>query len=176
MQFTFPQRFYGLFAVNVVGPAVPDHHGTATILSFRNHPLEVFIFNRMVFDFDGKMFLAALPGKSLRQRPRFQHTFHFQAEVVMQPARSMLLNDESRRTFDLFWDGLACRLAGLFEVAFAFVFDQRHSTQNKPRIGRMGTRVVEALAGAALLPKFGVCRNAVTRITLRSAAARRQGT
>ena len=83
----------------------------------------------MVLDFDGKMFLAALPGKSLRQCPRFQHAFHFQAEVVMQPARSMLLNDESRRAFDLFWSGLACRLAGLFEVAFAFVFGQRHSTQ-----------------------------------------------
>jgi hypothetical protein len=60
----------------------------------------------MILDFDSKMFLAALPGKSLRQRPRFQHAFHFQAEVVMQPARSMLLNDESRRAFDLFWSGL----------------------------------------------------------------------
>jgi hypothetical protein len=43
----------------------------------------------------------------------------------------MLLNDESRRALDFFWRGLACRLAGLFEVAFAFVFGQRHSTQNK---------------------------------------------
>ena len=47
----------------------------------------------------------------------------------MQPARSMLLNDESRRAFDLFWSGLACRLAGLFEVAFALVFGESHSTQ-----------------------------------------------
>ncbi len=76
----------------------------------------------------------------------------------MQPARSMLLNDESRCAFDLFWSGLACRLAGLFEVAFAFVFGQRHSTENKPRIARMGTRVVEALAAAARLPKFRVGR------------------
>jgi hypothetical protein len=68
----------------------------------------------------------------------------------------MLLNDESRRAFDLFWSGLTCRLAGLFEVSFAFVFGQRHSTQNKPRIARMGTWVVEALAAAARLPKFGV--------------------
>jgi hypothetical protein len=49
----------------------------------------------MVFDFDGKMFLAALPGKSLRQCPGFQHAFHFQAKIVMQPARSVFLNDES---------------------------------------------------------------------------------
>src|SRR5258708_29467926 len=133
----------------------------------------------MVLNFDGKMFLAALPGKSLRQCPRFQHTFHFQAEVVMQPARSMLLNNESRRAFDLFWSGLACRLAGLFEVSFAFVFSQRHSTQNKPRIARMGTWLVEALAAAACacLQKFGVGpETAATRTTLRWAAARRRGT
>ena len=47
----------------------------------------------------------------------------------MQTARSMLLNDESRGAFNLFWKGLACRLASLFEVAFAFVFGERHLTQ-----------------------------------------------
>src|SRR5512132_2533631 len=131
----------------------------------------------MVLDFDGKMFLAALPGKSLRQCPRFQHGFHFQAEVVMQPARSMLLNDESRRAFDLFWSGLACWLAGLFEVSFAFVFGQRHSNPNKPRIARKGTWVVEAFAAAASLPRNSAFDgNAATRTTLRSAAARRRGT
>src|SRR5215475_8948155 len=47
----------------------------------------------------------------------------------MQPARSMFLNDESRRAFNLFWNGLACRFARLFEVAFAFVFGQRHHSK-----------------------------------------------
>src|SRR5215475_11662808 len=105
----------------------------------------------MVLNFDGKMFFAALPGKSLRQRPGFQDAFHFQTEVVMQPAGSMLLNNESRRAFDLFWNGLACRFSGLFEVAFAFVFGQCHSIQNKPRIARMGTWVVKALVSSARL-------------------------
>jgi hypothetical protein len=103
----------------------------------------------MVLYFDGKMFLAPLPRESLRQRPRFQHPFHFQAEVVMQPARSMLLNDESRRALDLFWNGFACWLPGLFEIAFAFVFGQCHSTQNKPRIARLGTWLVGALVPSA---------------------------
>jgi hypothetical protein len=111
----------------------------------------------MVFDFDGKMFLAALPGKSLRQRPRFQHAFHFQAEVVMQPARSMLLNDESRRAFDLFWSGLPAA-RWFFEVAFAFVFGQRHSTQINHGLrtdGHVGCR--ELAEGAErLFAKFGV--------------------
>src|SRR5262249_43191266 len=96
---------------------------------FRNHALEVFVFNRMVLDLDGEMFLPALPGKSLRQRPGFQHSFHLQAKVVMQPARSMLLNYESGRTFDLFWNELAGWLAGFLEVAFAFVFGQRHRSK-----------------------------------------------
>src|SRR5258708_32167638 len=99
----------------------------------------------MVLDFDGKMFLAALPGKSLRQCPRFQHAFHFQAEVVMQPARRMLLNDESRRAFDLFWSGLACRLAGLFEVSFAFGLGQLHSTKHYSGNARLGAWGIEAL-------------------------------
>jgi hypothetical protein len=75
----------------------------------------------MVLDFDGKMFLTALPGKSLWQSPRFEHAFHFQAKVVMQPASSMLLNDESRRAFDFFWSGFACRFSGAPEIPLLFV-------------------------------------------------------
>src|SRR5262249_54043069 len=104
MQLTFPQRFQRLLAINMVRPAIPDHRGPTAILTFGDHALEVFVFNRMVFDFDRKMFLTALPGKSLWQRPGFQNAFHFQAEVVMQPACSMFLNYESRCAFDFFWN------------------------------------------------------------------------
>ena len=112
----------------------------------------------MVLDFDGKMLFAALPGKSLRERPRFQHAFHFQAEVVMQPARSMLLNDESRRTFDLFWRGFACRLAGLFEIAFAFVFGQRHRTQINHGLPEWARGCEAARRDERVFSKFGVRR------------------
>ena len=54
-----------MFAVNVIGPAVPDHHGAATILSLWDNSFEVLILNRMIFNFDRKMFLGSLPGESL---------------------------------------------------------------------------------------------------------------
>src|SRR5262245_55311993 len=88
----------------------------------------------MVLYFDSKMFLATLPGKSLRQRPRFQDAFHFQAEVVMQPARSMLLNDESRGAFDLFWNRFAGWLVGAAVILFFLVLFKLRCATTYPLI------------------------------------------
>jgi hypothetical protein len=67
----------------------------------------------------------------------------------MQPARSMLLNDESRRSFDLFWNRLACRFGSFFKIAFSLVFGQRHYNQNKPRITRIA-RISDTKVGRLL--------------------------
>src|SRR5262245_28929558 len=127
----------------------------------------------MVLDFDGKMFLSALPGKSLRQRPGFQHAFHFQAEVVMQPAGSVFLNDKPRRTFDLFWNGFARWLAGFLEVAFAFVFGQRHCSKPNQNCTD-DTRSSAARTAVAPYYTISTIVTAAAKLTLRSAAVRRR--
>ena len=66
MKLAFPQRFHRLLAVNVVIAAVPHHHRAAAILPLGNNAFEVFVFDRMIFHFYGKMFLTSLPRKSFR--------------------------------------------------------------------------------------------------------------
>src|SRR5207248_11071828 len=110
-------------------PPVPNHHCAAAILPLRNNAFEVLVFDRMIFHFHGEMFFASLPRKSFWQRPRFKHAFHLQTEIVVQTARSVFLNDETRRAFDFFGSRFPCRLSCLLKVAFAFVFGQSHSVK-----------------------------------------------
>jgi hypothetical protein len=51
----------------------------------------------MVLGLDGEPLLAGIEGRSARHRPRFQDAVALQAEIVMQPARRMLLDDEQQR-------------------------------------------------------------------------------
>ena len=71
MKFAFQKRFRGLFPVNVIGAAVPNHHRATAVVCFGNDAFEGFVFDRMVFDFHREMFFAFLPGKPFRYRPRF---------------------------------------------------------------------------------------------------------
>ena len=103
MKLAFAERFQRLLTVNVVGPAVPNHHCAAAVLAFRNDAFEVLVFDRMIFHFHGEMFFASVPGQPFRQRPRFQHFFHLETEIIVQTAGSVFLNHETRRAFDFFW-------------------------------------------------------------------------
>ena len=69
MKLSFLQRLYRLLAINMIIAAVPYHHRTAAVLSLGDDAFEIFVFHWVIFDFDGEMFFAALPGKSFRQRP-----------------------------------------------------------------------------------------------------------
>jgi hypothetical protein len=51
----------------------------------------------MVFRLHGKAFFAWIEGRPSRNRPRFQDSIAFEPEVVMQPPRGMLLDDEEER-------------------------------------------------------------------------------
>src|SRR5205814_1585974 len=88
------------------------------------------VLDRMIFDFHSKMFFASFPGKPFRQRPRFQNSIHLQAEVIVQTARIVFLDDEARSAFDLFWQRFAAGWLGSFpEVALVFVFGESHAAK-----------------------------------------------
>ena len=106
MQFPISQRFQRLLAMDEIFSAVPQHHRAAAVFPFGNHALELRVIDRVIFNFDGEMLFALLPWKSFRHGPRFQNAFHFQAEVVMQPARIMFLNDKAGRSTQGFRLGL----------------------------------------------------------------------
>ena len=127
MQFPLAPGFHRLFAVDVVIAAVPDHHGAAAVLPFRDDSLERGVFNRMILDFNGEMFFALSPRQTFRHRPRFQDAIHLETEIVMQSPGVMLLDDKARRAFDFFRQRLATFWLGRFaKIAFRFVSLQAH--------------------------------------------------
>src|SRR5215472_665196 len=93
----------------------------------------------------------------------------------MQPACGMFLNDEARGAFDFFWNGLSCRFAGLFEVAFAFVFGQRHYSKLNPNCTD-DTRASAVRRRSRLAHTTQRLGTVATKFMLRSEAARRPDT
>src|SRR5262245_23556068 len=75
------------------GAAVPHHDGAAAILAFGDDALEIAVFERMVFDVDGEALLAGDEARSFRHRPALEHAVELEAEVVVQAAGGMLLDD-----------------------------------------------------------------------------------
>ena len=110
----------------MVVAAIPHHHCAAAILALWDDAFEVFVFDRVIFNFYGKMFFTSLPRKPFWQRPRLQHPFHLQAEIVVQTAGVMFLNHKARRAFDFLRQRFACWLSSLLEVAFPFVLLEGH--------------------------------------------------
>ena len=117
------QSFQRLLAKHVIIAAVPQHHGPAAILPLRDDSFEGRVFDRVVLDLHRQMLLAFLPGKPLWHGPGFQHPFHFQAEVVVQSARVVFLNDETRGALDQLRERLAAfRLGRHPEIPLLLVF------------------------------------------------------
>ena len=126
MKFPLTQRFHRLLAVDVIVAAVPDHHRSAAVISFRDHAFERFVIDRMILDFDRKMFFTLLPRQAFRERPGFEHAFHLQPKIVVQPPRVVFLNDEAARATDLLRPWLAFRLSRARKIPFSFVFLKSH--------------------------------------------------
>ncbi len=76
----------------------------------------------MIFDVGGEALLGGIQGWTFGDGPADEDAVHFQAEVVMEPRRPVLLDDEAvlpaglRRAFGL---------GRLAEIAFALVLGER---------------------------------------------------
>src|SRR4051812_1813783 len=75
--------------------AIPDHHGPAAILALRYGTFECVVFDRVVLDVNGQALLSRHQARAFGNRPAFHHAIELEPEVVMQPPRRMLLNDEA---------------------------------------------------------------------------------
>ncbi len=103
--------------------AVPQHDGAAAVLAFRDRAFEFVVFDRVVFDLDGEPLLARHQGRTARHRPALHHAVELEAQVVVQPRRRVLLDDESRAFAPR---GLAARLFSDVETALFPISRQRH--------------------------------------------------
>lgn len=76
---------------------VPDDNGAGAIVAGRNYAFEIGVVERMIFDMHGHALDGWVEARSLGHGPAFERAIEFQAEVVMQAARGVLLDDERMR-------------------------------------------------------------------------------
>jgi hypothetical protein len=112
-------RRHGAFGHPVA--AVPELDRAATILPFGDGALEVAIVERMILDLHREPPVVGIERWSLGDRPGLEHAVELKPEVVMQPPRVVLLDDEAPalgRNDPV----VATGLGGLGEVPFSPVF------------------------------------------------------
>ena len=106
--------------------AIPDHHRAAAIFALRNGAFERVVFDRMVFDMDGKALFGGVETRAARDRPAFHDAVEFETEVIMQPTRGMLLDDITVAAAGRL---AAARLRGDIKFPFPAVYFERHVNQ-----------------------------------------------
>src|ERR1700680_329477 len=120
-----PGTYFPFTGTGESGCQVPASHTlTDPVITLGNDALKIVIRNRMIFHFHRQTLVPGIERRTLRHRPRFQHTIQFQPEVVVKTRRIMLLHDETVLSFLLY---LSRRFGRLLESAFAFVLFQRHA-------------------------------------------------
>ena len=79
---------------HAVNPAVPHDDLAGTVVAFGDDAFEIAVLDRMVLDHHGEPLVGGIKRRSLGYRPRAQHAFHLEAEIVMESGGGVLLHDE----------------------------------------------------------------------------------
>ena len=124
---------------------VPHDHRAAAVLAFRDHALEGEVFDRVVLGVDRQALLAGNEARSAGDGPAFQDAIEFEPQVVMEPARIMLLDAKAVAPG---FAGLALRLGRGGKVPLGRVRTQTL----RARPARSPSRV----AGSRPSARFGV--------------------
>ena len=75
--------------------AVPHDDRAGPVVALRDHSLEIGVLERMVLDHDRHALFLRIERGAARNRPGREHALHFEAEVVVQAAGSVLLDHEA---------------------------------------------------------------------------------
>src|SRR5262245_28727518 len=95
----FRQGAIDIFHFGLPRAAIPDHHGSPAILSFRNHPFESVIFDGMVFGLHGEAPICGIEGWPLWNGPREHDAVMLQAKIVVETGCTVLLDDKLQFLF-----------------------------------------------------------------------------
>ena len=113
----FPVGLIGI-ALRRPGALVPEHDGACPILSVGNGAFEAAIVEGMILHMHGEALLARHEARAARDGPALQDAAEFEAKVVVQASRCVLLDDEGMTGSSALLCG---RLGGDREIAFALV-------------------------------------------------------
>src|SRR5262249_29476535 len=113
-------------ALGVPRSSVPEEHRAAAVLALRDHALEVAVVERTVLDLHRQALHLRVQAGALGHRPAPQHAAVLEAEVAVEVARVVLLDDEDRSPGGALAALGPVRLRGAREVALASTFPERH--------------------------------------------------
>src|SRR5262245_26947890 len=152
-------------AVRIPLAAVPDQHSAAAVLSLRDGSLEFVVLDRVVLHLDRETLLARHEARAARHGPALHHAVELEPQVVMQPARRMLLDDER---IALGTARAAARLRGDVELTLLVICLQAHGR-------RPSARALEFLApSGAANPMAGLAVDDVETHAIASGRRRKQ--
>jgi hypothetical protein len=109
-------------ALGLPRAVVPHDDGAAAVLTRRDHALEVGVVERVILGPHGEPALGRREARALGHRPRPHHALVLEPEVVVHPARGVLLDDERASRTGLC--PFAAGLGGLREVAHRAVLGE----------------------------------------------------
>src|SRR5262249_21643866 len=81
-------------AFRLPAPAIPDQHRAAAVFPLGNGAFELVVLDRMVLHLDGGAFVARKETGPAGHGPALHHPVELEAQVVVEPARRVLLHDE----------------------------------------------------------------------------------
>ena len=98
LQLALTQCLADLFEPLLRGPiaSVPEHHGAAAILPFRDCALEIAVVEGVILDLHGQTPIARVKRWPLGDRPGLEDPVIFEAQIKMQMAGRVLLDDEAQ--------------------------------------------------------------------------------
>ena len=116
------------------GAPVPDDHVAGAVLLRRDDSFEIEVFDRVVLDVDGHPPDLGVEAWALGDGPRDEDAVDLEAEVVVEPCRSMPLDDEPPAATAGRGGDVRRRLGRLPEVAFPKVLLEGHRLQCAARV------------------------------------------
>ena len=139
----------------LVGAPVPDLDRAGPVLPGRDLALEVAVVERVILDVHRQVPLAERERDALRHRPAQEHPVPLEAEVVVEAAGGVALDDEAERVARL----AAERLGRALRIALLAVRVERHHCMiahheltatgscggHKPRLERIGLLLARPL-------------------------------
>ena len=108
----------------LVGAAIPDLDGTGTVLTGRDRTFELHILERVILDVHRQVTLTAAKRDPFRDGPARQDAVPFEPKVVVEPPRSMSLDDETWPISDRL--GLPERLGRVTRLPTLAILVQAH--------------------------------------------------
>src|SRR6266481_1031643 len=120
-------------ALRVPAAAVPNHDGTAAILSPRDGSLECVVFDRMIFHVDRKALFVRNKARAAGDRPALHHAVELEPQIIVQAPGGVFLDDE---VISLGSVRAPPRLRGHVELALPAVYLKAHRLARTPAFRR----------------------------------------